>query len=198
MIPPTKNGLPAMACLSTMQKAIRRNMPELAMRCAVELMHTSKGFNSMVANRLEVMSHEDIDSAAAPHIVPYVRASCEQARDWWNDENPGKSRMAIAGVILMMSGAPKSRVNDHFQAAIGLANLFGDDKPEIPDWANDGHTLAGKRLGRGVDFFRAESTKLVPPQATPDAWEDRAYAMWERKETEGIPAKAPKPPRTKS
>ena len=61
------------------------------MEFAVELMHTSKAFNSMVTNRLEVISHEDIDTAAAPHIVPFVRAACEQARDWYK---PGSRQVA--------------------------------------------------------------------------------------------------------
>ena len=55
MIPGTKNGLPAMATVSAMQKAIRRGMEQQAMEFAVELMHTSKAFHSMVCNRLEVM-----------------------------------------------------------------------------------------------------------------------------------------------
>ena len=81
MIPPTKNGLPAMALISTMQKAIRRNDERLAMECAVELIHTSKAFCSMVCSRLQVCSHEDIDTAASPHIVPFVKAACEQAKE---------------------------------------------------------------------------------------------------------------------
>lgn len=34
MIPPTTNGLPAMACVSAMQKAIRRSMEREAMEFA--------------------------------------------------------------------------------------------------------------------------------------------------------------------
>lgn len=40
MIPDTKNGLPAMASVSAMQKAIKRGMEKEAMQFAVELMHT--------------------------------------------------------------------------------------------------------------------------------------------------------------
>ena len=58
MIPDTKSGLPAMACVSAMQKAIRGGMEREAMEFAVELMHTSKAFHSMVCNRLEVICHE--------------------------------------------------------------------------------------------------------------------------------------------
>jgi len=98
--------------------------------------------------------------------------------------------MFAGNAIRLMARAPKSREGDHFQAAIGLKNLFGLSIPEIPDWANDGHTMKGKRLGRGVDFFRAESTKLIPPQAgAPDAYEAEAYAMWEEKEKRAKAAK---------
>jgi hypothetical protein len=64
MIPDTKNGLPAMACVSAMQKAIRRGLEKEAMEFAVELMHTSRAFHSMVCNRLEVICHEDAGYAA--------------------------------------------------------------------------------------------------------------------------------------
>jgi hypothetical protein len=49
--------------------------------------------------------------------------------------------------------------------------------PTIPDWANDGHTLAGKRKGRGIEFFRTESTKLVPPPKEADPYEAEAFRL---------------------
>ena len=55
-----------------MQKAIRRGMEKEAMEFAVELMHTSKAFHSMACNRLEVICHEDLDTLAAPWVVPFV------------------------------------------------------------------------------------------------------------------------------
>ena len=77
----TKNGLPAMACVSAMQKAIRRGLEREAMEFAVELMHTSKAFHSMVCNRLEVICHEDLDTLAAPHVFPFVVASLAASRE---------------------------------------------------------------------------------------------------------------------
>src|SRR6188768_714762 len=79
MIPDTKNGLPAMACVSAMQKCVRRGMERKAMEFAVELMHTSKAFHTMVCNRLEVICHEDLDTIAAPHVVPFVAAALAQS-----------------------------------------------------------------------------------------------------------------------
>jgi replication-associated recombination protein RarA len=149
LIPATKNGLPAMECVSAMQKCIRRAMEREAMEFAVELHHTSKGFCTMVCNRLEIISHEDIDVLAAPWIVPFVATAAHQARSWYDPDKLGRSRMAIGNAIRVMCAAPKSRVGDHFHVAVGLASLLEGFTPTVPDWAKDGHTLAGKRMGRG-------------------------------------------------
>ena len=52
----------------------------------------------------------------------------------------------------------------------------------MPDWANDQHTLAGRKPGRGIDHFREHGTKLVPPPTEPDAYEDEAYRLWTLKQ----------------
>ena len=61
-----------------------------------------------------------------------------------------------------------------------LRNQIGGIVPVIPDWAHDQHTIAGRKLGRGLDHFRTEGAKLVPP-APKDDYEDEAYAMLELK-----------------
>jgi len=182
MIPDTKNGLPAMACVSAMQKCIRRGMEREAMEFACELLHTSKGFHSMVCKRLQIISHEDIDTEAAPHIVPFVKAACEQAMAWYDAEKLGASRLAIGNAIRLMCRAAKSREGDHFAGAIGLRSLLEGFAPTIPDWANDQHTLAGRKLGRGLDHFRKEGALLVPPPTEPDPYEDEAYRLWQIKQ----------------
>jgi hypothetical protein len=184
MIPVTYHGLPALVCRSALQKCIRRGMEREAMLFACELFHTSKAFCSMVTNCLEVVAHEDIDCLAAPTIVPFVAAAAQQARDWYDPDKPGKSRMAIGNIIRLLCRAPKSREGDHFQMAVGLANALEDELPEIPDWALDMHTPAGKRLGRGVEHFLTESTKLVPDPG-PDRYQSEAHRLLEIKEASG-------------
>ena len=49
--------------------------------------------------------------------------------------------------------------------------------PEIPDWANDQHTLKGKAMGRALDHFRKEGALLVPPPTGDDKYEDEAYRL---------------------
>ncbi|MET4277148.1 replication-associated recombination protein RarA [Bradyrhizobium sp. F1.2.2] len=177
MIPDTKSGLPAMACVSAMQKAIRRGLEREAMEFAVELMHTSKAFHSMVCNRLEVICHEDLDTLAAPHVFPFVAASLAASKDRYSKSN-SEARLMIGSAIRMMARAPKSRAACHFGAAIGLRSMLESFAPTIPDWANDQHTLAGRKLGRGLDHFRSEGAKLIPPPTEPDAYEDEAYRLW--------------------
>ena len=81
MIPATKNNLPAMACVSAMQKSIKRGLEREAMEVACELMHSSKAFHTMICNRLEVICHEDLDTIAAPSVVQLVAMALAQSRD---------------------------------------------------------------------------------------------------------------------
>jgi hypothetical protein len=109
MIPDTKNGLPAMACVSAMQKAIRRGLEREAMEFACELMHTSKAFHSMVCNRLEVICHEDLDTLAAPWVVPFVSVSLARTGP------PAMSAVrSLSGEDRTWHGQPNSVANDPY------------------------------------------------------------------------------------
>jgi replication-associated recombination protein RarA len=176
-IPDTKHGLNAMTCLSALQKSIRRGLEREAMEFAVELIRTSKAFHSMVCKRLEIISHEDIDTQTQPHVVPFVATCTAQAMKWYDPEKIGASRMVLGNAIRLMCRAAKSREGDHFAIAIGLRSMLEGYTPQIPDWANDQHTLAGRKLGRGLDHFRTEGAKLVPPPTEPDQYEAQAYRL---------------------
>jgi hypothetical protein len=56
--------------------------------------------------------------------------------------------------------------------------LFVIHAPTVPDRANNQHTLAGKKLGRGLDHFRKEGAKLIPEPTDPDLYVDKAYRLW--------------------
>jgi hypothetical protein len=81
-----------------------------------------------------------------------------------------------------MCRAAKSREGDHFAAAIGLRAELEGFVPVIPDWANDQHTIAGKKLGRGLKHFPKEGAKLIPPPTADDPYEDEAYRLWTMKQ----------------
>jgi replication-associated recombination protein RarA len=183
-LPPTKNGLDPFHVLSAMQKCIRRGMEREAFEFACELIHTSKNYRSMVANRLEIISHEDICCMTQPHIVPFVRAAAQQSKELWDDNKPGKGRLPLGNAIRLMCRARKSREGDHFNGAIGIPSEIGEFIPEVPDWVLDHHTSTGKAKGRGMKYFRKHSTKLVPP-AEPDEYEDEFYEMQDLKAGKG-------------
>jgi len=152
-------------------------MEREAMEFAVELMHTSKAFHSMVCNRLEVICQEDLDTLAAPQVFPFVAASLVASRERYS-KSIGEARLMVGNAIRMMARAPKSRAGCHFAAAIGLRSMLEDFAPQIPDYALDMHTMKGKAMGRGLDHFREEGAKLVPPPIEPDPYEDEAYRLW--------------------
>ena len=179
MIPDSKNGLPAMACVSAMQKAIRRGMEREAMEFAVELMHTSKAFHSMVCSRLQVICHEHLDALAAPHVFPFVAASLAASRERYA-KSIGEARLMVGNVIRMMCRSPKSRAGCHFGAAIGLRSLLEDFAPTIPDYAHDMHTMKGKAMCRGLDHFRKEGARLIPPPTEPDGWPDQTRTQTQK------------------
>ncbi|MGY4502764.1 replication-associated recombination protein RarA [Bradyrhizobium sp. GM24.11] len=162
MIPSTKGGLPAMACISALQKAIRRGLEREAMEFAVELIHTSKAFHTMVCNRLEVICHEDLDMLAAPEVFPFVVASLAASRERYS-KSIGEARLMVGNAIRIMCASPKTRAGCHFAAAIGLRSMLEGFAPELPDFALDMHTMQSKAMGRGLDHFRSEGAKLIPP-----------------------------------
>jgi len=177
VIPDTRGGLPAMVCVSAMQKAIRRGMEKEAMEFGCELLHTSKAFHTMVLNRLEIIAHEDIDVIASPWIVPFVAAAVAQSKERYG-KHVGEARLIVGNIIRLLCRAPKSRARCHFAAAIGLRSQLEDYVPTVPDFAIDQHTLEGRKLGRGLDHFRSEGAKLVPPPTEPDPYEAEAYRLW--------------------
>ncbi len=147
------------------------------MEFAVELMHTSKAFHSMVCKRLEIISHEDIDTQAEPHIVPFVATAVEQAMRWYDPDKLGASRMVIGNAIRMMCRAAKSREGDHFAAAIGLRSQLEGFVPTIPDWANDQHTIEGKH-GPWPRSLPQRGREAGAAADRADAYEDEAYRLW--------------------
>jgi replication-associated recombination protein RarA len=118
-----------------------------------------------------------IDTLAAPWIVPFVSTALAQSRERYT-KSTGEARLMVGNAIRMMARAPKSRAGCHFAAAIGLRSMLEDFAPTIPDYVLDMHTMKGKAMGRGLDHFRKEGAKLVPPPTEPDPYEDEAYRLW--------------------
>ena len=166
---------PAMACISAMQKAIRRGMEREAMEFAVELMHTSKAFHRMSATGWKSFAMKTstrwprhASSPSSPH----------RSRHRGSDtaKSIGEARLMIGNCIRLMCRPPKSRAGCHFAAAIGLRSMLEDFAPEIPDCALDMHTMKGKTMAWSRSF-RREGAKLVPEPTEPDCTRGRVSAL---------------------
>ncbi len=178
MIPNTQHGLSPYECISAMQKHIRRGEEREAMHCFMEMAQTSKNFFSWAVNRIEVISHEDV-GLANPLGVSCAAIWIEQARRHYKGagRDGGSYPMMIANVIRILCRGPKSREADHFQAVVWGA-LENNIPPTIPDYAFCHHTHQGRKLGRGLEFFRTEGSKLVPPPEHEDPYQAEAYKIW--------------------
>jgi replication-associated recombination protein RarA len=141
---------------SAMQKAIRRGEADNAVYWAVEL--DRSGFGKYAWKRLRVITSEDVGPAwpEGPAVIDALYRTFLDLRKEEKD-TPKSSKMVLVHAVLLLARAPKTRVCD-------ILNIvhYGDDLNgrEIPDYALDQHTSAGKRMGRGAEHFWTEGTQL--------------------------------------
>ena len=158
---------------SAMQKAIRRGDAQLAGYWALELW--SSGFGRYVWKRLLTVSAED--------CWGILTAEVKALHDSYlvvNDGVPAKQargRIFISKAVILLCLAKKNRDADHLQNFVfdqqaGLdENTLAEELRssgeyvQIPDYAYDCHTSAGKKRGKTkADFFKAEQAALEPFQ----------------------------------
>lgn len=134
----TKSGYVFGEVTSAIQKEIRLGNEEMALYWALEMEATSPTY---LWKRLMVIASEDI-GLAAPEVVQMVNVLAlgwERAKklSWY------VSSHQVAQVVMMMCRAPKST---EVEDAIGLngERVKAGWKPEVPEYAKDMHTQAGK------------------------------------------------------
>jgi replication-associated recombination protein RarA len=169
----TINNVGPFEVISAIQKYIRRGMEAEAFELACEMIETSKGYTTWLLNRLQVISHEDI-GLANPQLLILVATCCEQANRLYKPDKTGPVKMIVGTMIRAMCRSPKSREGDHFMG-IAMKHKRQQTAPVIQEWTYDHHSVKGRQLGRGVDYFREVSTQLVPPQDAADQYEKLFY-----------------------
>lgn len=162
----TKGGYPIDEVVSALQKDIRRGNYENACHWARELVVSGNSWK--LWRRLQVIALEDIGMAnpAALHVIRTLQAHAhEMGIATWEGQ-----RAAIAGAFFLAT-SPKSRLMDE------LCNYFKyvqDGKikaqnPEIPEYAIDCHTKAGRANGlgwpkpEGIQHWYGKATVLDNP-----------------------------------
>jgi replication-associated recombination protein RarA len=184
---------------SALQKSIRRGLERESLYWATEL--DLAGYGNYAFKRLRVIASEDV-GMADPMATVIVRTLYEN----WLDARKGKvkageaephsedrwipgARLFLLHAVLVLVRAPKSRIVDHAVMA-----FYEGERPtmEVPDWALDQHTAAGRRLGRGLDHFFGEGSRLVG-ETIPDPYaeEGRQAREHPRPKRSGGPGQLP-------
>ena len=167
----TEGGYEFGEVISALQKGIRRGNEEHAMYWALECFpHYSKA----LWVRLRVICNEDI-GLADPMCSIYVNA---QADHFNALEKEGSQRLVLSNTILYLCRAKKSRLADHFQCAVIQRKLQQGWRIEIPDYAKDKHTRAGKHMGRSWEHWFEHGCKLTNEAKIKDPYQKVAQELW--------------------
>lgn len=150
----TRGGYALDEVVSALQKEIRRGNEWQACYWAREL--AASGMWRYCWRRLGVIAAEDV-GFASPETVVLVE-SLRSGYAWaaeTSKRQPGwEQRMCMA--VVALARAPKSREIDDLCWTVDRER----DVP-VPDYAVDMHTRRGRQMGRGIEFFVAESGRLV-------------------------------------
>ena len=168
---------------SAFQKAIRRGDEEVALFFATEL--ETSGYGEYAWKRMRIITSEDV-GLAEPTMPATIWALYEMyvAQKKKKDDNSGSEALFLIHAVLLLCRAKKSRLVDW--AIIALWSEHPSRHMEVPDYAFDKHNQKGRSMGRGLDHFYQEGTKLE--NHTPIDREDEFKARaWEAQ-------KHPKPP----
>jgi replication-associated recombination protein RarA len=152
----TPGGYLAGEVASALQKEIRRGNEPAALFWATEL--DLGGFGEYVWKRLRIIASEDV-GLADPLAALTVRSLYEnwvQARKK-KDDRQESWRLFTVHAVCLLARAKKSRMIDHAL----MATYEGKrEHLEIPDYALDRHTAAGRKMGRGNRHFFEVGTHL--------------------------------------
>jgi len=169
----TARGYSLFDVASALQKAIRRNEPDVAVYFAIELFQS--GYWRYAWKRLLTISAEDV----AGCITQEVKALHDSflVVNERQGEDDMKGRIFLTKAVLLLSQAYKCRDADHAQIYLYDRQVLSDEavrqyldrlKPEervteIPEYAYDCHTSKGRKAGKTKDeFMRTEARALRP------------------------------------
>jgi replication-associated recombination protein RarA len=154
-MPQTQRGYDLNELFSALQKDIRRGKEYQALFWAAEI---ESFCPAGLWNRLKVIASEDIGPANP--IMPVIIETLEkQYCDSRKRENDSY-RLFLSNAIVILARSRKSRITDDLLNIVYGEIQHEDKKLPIPDYALDMHTLRGKRMGRGLEYFFSEGIKL--------------------------------------
>jgi len=155
----TLHGLPADQVISALQKEIRRGHAENAVLLAYEMAVTGPALEDYLWQRLMIISVEDIGfgEPSAPVLVNALRQMVEAF-----DRDVAERKLLAIHAVRYLCGCDKDRSSDEMLNWVKHAVESGEALPQIPDYALDMHTAAGRALGRGRRHFLEEGAQVSP------------------------------------
>ena len=176
----SRNGIAGDLLVSALQKSIRRGDEELAVRVAYEMYITSPQFEEKLWRRLMVISVEDIGfgDSSAPVLVD----SLNHMRKEFPYTDCDRS-IFFFHAIRYLCRQKKERSTDELKNLVSKEFEYGKI-PEIPDYAYDMHTTAGRAMGRDIKHFLKEGSMVIPHDDAADdgRFKEKLLEMLEREE----------------
>lgn len=170
----TARGYELGRVISAIQKAIRRNDARVAGYFAMEAV--TSGYGAYCWRRLLIISAEDC-AALVTAEVKALYDSWEMIGEKMADKKRWRlaGRVFVAKAVILLCTAGKSRDADHLANLVHEAKGISDDQAaaliaradtdrlDVPDYADDCHTMKGKRAGlTRRDFYLTEQAALAP------------------------------------
>ncbi len=155
----TEHDMPADELISALQKEIRRGNSENAAVIAYELCITSPELEAKVWQRLNVISVEDI-GMGEPN-APVLIHSLSQLRMAF-DYGAGDRNLFTIHAVRYLCACKKDRSSDEMLNWIKQAMQKKGLRPNLPDYVFDMHTKRGAEMGRGLDHFLKEASRVSP------------------------------------
>lgn len=151
----TRSGYRLDEVISALQKEIRRGNELMASYWTFEL--NESGFWRYCLRRLQVIAGEDIGLANPQAMILVSSAYASLLAQNAKQKIVQVDNNILGLIIAYLARSPKSRHIDYLGGII-LKRKEKGWRPEIPEYAKDGHTSAGKALGKDDnDFFREGS-----------------------------------------
>lgn len=170
----TRHGLAADEVISALQKSIRRGLTEEAVALAFEMYQTSRELEDFAWLRLHVISVEDVGFGCPQ--APILVAALDASRARFDYSAPDRA-LFLVHAVRYLCAQPKDRSSDL------LLNIVAEQSrrgmcPQIPDYALDMHTRRGRHMGRGMQHFLDEASKVEPPAPGPqDEYRERLIQL---------------------
>lgn len=158
----TRHNLAADEVISALQKEIRRGHVENAALLAYEMLTTSEALEAKLWQRLLVISVEDIGYGQLD--APVLIHALFQLHHHFPRPQGDRYLFALHAVRYLCS-CTKDRSSDELLNWLKHAVETEGRRPEIPDYAIDMHTAAGRQQGRGKRHFLEEGAVVSPELA---------------------------------